>query len=84
MKILLIVLLALFSFNSYAMRCGQGLINVGDRVDQLYTVCGQPAAVIGKDIYGDHAVAIYHQEGGMTAIVDIRDGVIDDIQFHRD
>lgn len=78
-KLVLIVVLVLIGFNSFAMRCGTQLINEGDTYGELIATCGQPTSdTLSTVIY------INKDGDGMNYYIHCdNSGAIDDIKFSR-
>lgn len=79
MKTMIIVLGLLLSMDVLAMRCGTSLVNEGDSLEKLFSLCGDPdvntlSNIIYRDKDGDGMTYYIHADSN---------GIIDSINFSR-
>lgn len=74
-----VILMVCFSFSVYAMRCGNSLINEGDSLTRLFSLCGEPTTNRGQVV-----VYVNKDQDGMTYTIHSDAlGIIDDISYTR-
>ncbi len=75
-----LVAATVYATNGFSMRCGNHLVNEGDRVEALVEYCGEPTSNSGS------TVVYHHKDGvGMSYFIHVNtDGTIDNITFSRD
>ena len=79
----IVAMIALFGVvyfsNAYAMRCGSELVNEGDDVTTLVSLCGQPTAQTNANL-----VYVNPNNDGMTYYIHVdQSGTIENISFSR-
>ena len=78
--VLLLILTAVLSKSSNAMRCGNELIMEGDNQQKVLQYCGIPALIH----WGDTWTYVNYEGHGMTYTIHFgTDGLIDSINFSR-
>lgn len=81
MKTLIISMLLFISMigSTYAMRCGNSLVNEGDTEAQMLALCGAPTSDNGVNI-----VYLNKDHDGMNYFIHVdSNGIIDNVQFSR-
>ena len=82
MKTLPIAILAAISFNAFALRCGNELIEIGDPIYKVEQTCESSGEYRVNNLNAD-ILKVYVKEGGATNELIFIDGDLNEINFSR-
>jgi len=82
MKTLIIAILAAVSFNAFALRCGNSLIEIGDPIGKVQEYCLIDHEYRVNNQNAD-ILKVYIKEGGATNELIFIDGALTEINFSR-